>query len=84
VIDDLQLGPEGALWGLTHGYTEKGLHLISIGSSGKIVTRAFFHRGLGPFPEGLVASPTSLWLFTSDPKRGDNGGTELERVTGIG
>jgi streptogramin lyase len=84
VIDDLQLGPDGLLWGITHGDTEKVLRLVSIGSSGKIVTHASFHGGSGTFPEGLVASPTSLWLFTSDPKRGNNGGTELERVTGIG
>lgn len=82
VLDDLQLGPEGELWGITHGYTEKALRLISIGPSGKIATRAFFHRGSATFPAGLVASPTSLWLFTSDPERGNGGGTELERVTG--
>ena len=82
VIDDLQLGPEGELWGLTHGYTEKVFRLISIGPRGKIVTRASWRVRSSTFPAGLVASPTSLWLFTSDPNRGNNSGTELERVTG--
>jgi streptogramin lyase len=84
VIEDLQLGPNGLLWGITHGYTEKVFRLISIGSNGKIVTRASFSRGSATVPAGLVASPTSLWLFTRDPKGGNNGGTELERVTDVG
>jgi streptogramin lyase len=80
VIEDLQLGPNGLLWGITHGDTEKVFRLISISSSGKIVTRASFHIGSATFPAGLVASPTSLWLF----KRGNSGGTELEHVTANG
>jgi streptogramin lyase len=84
VIDDLQLGPNGLLWGITHGYTEKVFRLISIGPSGKVVTRASFPTGSATVPAGLVASPTSLWLFISDPKRGNNGSTELERVTDVG
>lgn len=81
VIEDLQLGPEGELWGLTHGYTEKVFRFISIGPSGKIVTRDSWGVHSATFPAGLVASSTSLWLFTSDPYRGIHDGTELERVT---
>jgi hypothetical protein len=79
-LSDLQPGPGGSLWGIAAGYTEKALRLVSIGPSGSIVTRASFGRTSGRQPVGLVASPTSLWLFNVR----NGGGMELERVTDAG
>jgi hypothetical protein len=55
-------GLDGDMWGLTDGFTEPRLRLVSVDSGGRMHTRRAFDRRGRAIPISVSATPRAMWL----------------------